>query len=372
MDSEIGSLEEARLESLIKELRVEYGILDKLVYKNKNQHRRSSYFQYLLKVRRDLRLLLQSDNLETTLNSSFLVVHGKRPKQKVQLLESLKRRKCDGKHTFLDQLLASARLLSQIIEPMVKAAMEISALIARSFFMGFSLTVMALLARLRVLVQQILLDVVSVFNAVSSLSRKEQSVKLTQDGLEVYRDLYPAIEQSVYLDCVWKTDKFVLFESINVPVNKNQDANLLDVYPGESAVQYQRTETLLGDTDEPVKVDLSFTCEHETSDIKANSLCLLEGYTDRTYEGKIAGDATETQCSVGAAEMCSKKRLSDSAFLKDKPESRNKVAFVSVKMPIPLAPGAVVPVEDVERCRGSRENSTFCLIADRNLKGSLL
>lgn len=124
--------------------------------------------------------------------------------------------------------------------------------------------------------------------------------------------------------------------------------------------------------DEPVKVDLSFTCEHETSDIKANSLCLLEGSTDRTYEGKIAGDATETQCSVGAAEMCSKKRSSDSAFLKDKPESRNKVAFVSVKMPIPLARGAVVPVEDVERCRGSRENSTFCLIADRNLKGSLL
>lgn len=32
---------------------------------------------------------------------------------------------------------------------------------------------------------QILLDVVSIFNIVSSLSRKEQSVKLTQEGIEV-------------------------------------------------------------------------------------------------------------------------------------------------------------------------------------------
>lgn len=50
MDSESESLEEARLKSMIKEVKVEYGILDKLVYKNKNQHRRSSYFQYLVKV----------------------------------------------------------------------------------------------------------------------------------------------------------------------------------------------------------------------------------------------------------------------------------------------------------------------------------
>lgn len=37
---------------------------------------------------------------------------------------------------------------------------------------------------------QILLDVVTVFNVASSLSRKEQSVKLTQDGLEVYQQFY--------------------------------------------------------------------------------------------------------------------------------------------------------------------------------------
>lgn len=32
---------------------------------------------------------------------------------------------------------------------------------------------------------QILLDVVSVFNMVSSLTQKKQSVKITQEGLEV-------------------------------------------------------------------------------------------------------------------------------------------------------------------------------------------
>lgn len=354
--------------SFIKELKVEYGILDKLIYKNKNQHRRSSYFQYLVKVRRDLRLLLQSADLEHILNSSFLVIHGKRPKQKVQLFESLKRRKCEGNHSFLDRLLGTARLLSQIIEPMVKAAMEISALIARSFFMGFSLAVMALLSRLRVLVQQILLDVVSVFNAVSSLSKKEQSVKLTQVGLEVYRDLYPARDQAVYLDCVWKTDKFVLLENISEHVETNQDAILRDVYPGgASTVQYECIETLLGDT-----VDQSFTCEQGSSDIKGNNLCFLEGSTNRTNDGKLVRDGRERQCFAGFAAICSEERLSEGSFLKDKSESRNKVAFVSVKMPITSAQDAVIPVKDMESRTGSTEDPAFRLIADGNLKESLL
>ncbi|KAI7982874.1 hypothetical protein LOK49_LG15G02140 [Camellia lanceoleosa] len=41
---------------------------------------------YLLKVRRDLRLL-QSAHIEEIVSSSFQVIHGTKPKQKVQLLE---------------------------------------------------------------------------------------------------------------------------------------------------------------------------------------------------------------------------------------------------------------------------------------------
>ncbi|CAL5366398.1 unnamed protein product [Camellia sinensis] len=66
----------------------EIEIVDRIVYKNKNQHRRCSYFEYLLKVRRDLRLL-QSAHIEEIVSSSFQVIHGTKPKQKVQLLESV-------------------------------------------------------------------------------------------------------------------------------------------------------------------------------------------------------------------------------------------------------------------------------------------
>nr|XP_027062111.1 uncharacterized protein LOC113688491 [Coffea arabica] len=112
MDSEFEVVEE-RLKTFLGQLQTEFGILDRIVYKNKNQHRRCSYFQYLLKVRRDLRLL-QSAKLEEILNSCFMVIHGKRPKQKLQLLESLKRRRCDGgKYNFLERLLGAVRLLSK-------------------------------------------------------------------------------------------------------------------------------------------------------------------------------------------------------------------------------------------------------------------
>lgn len=49
MGSEIEALEE-RLTSMLGQLQTECGILERMVYKNKNQHRRCSYFQYLLKV----------------------------------------------------------------------------------------------------------------------------------------------------------------------------------------------------------------------------------------------------------------------------------------------------------------------------------
>ncbi|RVX14213.1 hypothetical protein CK203_011227 [Vitis vinifera] len=150
MDSGIEVVEE-RLNSFTGQLQSECAILERIVYKNKNQHRRCSYFQYLLKVpflpsfdglyslfelknkgieksvrnfrvgrflkflvlylrtlsrvsdiipldilksiqpfevRRDLKLL-QSANLEELLSSCFQVIHGKKPQQKVHLLESI-------------------------------------------------------------------------------------------------------------------------------------------------------------------------------------------------------------------------------------------------------------------------------------------
>ncbi|KAJ6770577.1 hypothetical protein OIU79_021265 [Salix purpurea] len=149
----------------------------------------------------------------------------------------------------MERLLGAARLLSQIVEPMLKAATDISTLLARSFFMGFSLTILALLARLRVLVQQILLDVVSVFNTVSSLSQEKQSVKITQEGLEVFREYYPTNMEFVTLECLWKTDKYVLVEKTHKTDVKGHDGGLGGGSTEKSVPRYWTIESFLADSD---------------------------------------------------------------------------------------------------------------------------
>ncbi|KAK4383410.1 hypothetical protein Sango_2779000 [Sesamum angolense] len=251
MGSEIETVEQ-RLKSFTGQLQTECGILERLVYKHKNQHRRCHYFQYILKVRRDLKLLKLA-NLEEIFDACFLVVNGNRPKQKVQLLESLKRRKCgSGKYNFLERLLGVTRLLSEMVEPLLKAAMEISTLLARSFFMKFSLTTLAVLARIRVLVQQMLLDSVLLYNTISSLSRTEQAVKLNQEGFEVFREYYPRREEATtLLECTWQTDKYVLVERTNrseTDIQEKDDRGDFSWNPPN--IQYQSIEALLG-VDEP-------------------------------------------------------------------------------------------------------------------------
>ncbi|KAK2984831.1 hypothetical protein RJ640_004656, partial [Escallonia rubra] len=440
MGSENEAVEE-RLKSFIGQLQVEYGILDRIVYKNKNQHRRSSYFQYLLKVRSDLRLL-QSANLEEILNSSFLVIHGKRPKQKVQLLESIKRRKRDGeKHSFLERLLGAARLLSQMVKPMLKGAMfllilnaelslriplleisiimcsssltmhrEISTLLARSFFMGFSLTVLALLARLRVLVQQVqqdtkmLLDVVTVFNRVSSLSQKEQSVKLTQERLEVFREYYPTNEASVSLECIWEKDTFVLVERINEHKNRLLDMDVReDVSLGASAIHYQSIETLLGDdefvklesctSEAPVVVSGDNMVDHATrsddakqiEDNKVEPSYISEGPhvvtgDTRSREAKqVEDDKVEDGSPVAEApgkDLLSEGGLHTSALTRPNPYKvksrlRDDVAFVSVKRPAPSrTKDEGFHIKDTDGKNGGRDPFLSLLTAG-NLKENL-
>ncbi|XAR56667.1 hypothetical protein NMG60_11037233 [Bertholletia excelsa] len=366
-----------RLESFLGQLQTEYGILDRIVYKNKNQHRRSSYFQHLLKVRRDLRLL-QSTKLEELLASSFQVIKGTRPKQKVQLLESLKRRKCDGqKFNFLERILGAARLLSQMVEPMLKAATEVSTLLAQSFFMGFSLTVLALLARMRVLVQQILLDVVEMFNTVSSLSQKEHSVKITHEGFEVFREYYPTNEQSVLLECVWETDKFVLHERISKSQTKSCDKFMDAISLGASKIQYQSVESFLGD-DETGKVDPSKTSEGLTYS-KDNNDGSLEGpVIESEGENQVksilkAGDNSDVAatpikkpCETGSSSFPSS---SSPKFISG---SRSKVAFLSVKVPTTSTANLTGPcIMGTGGQDNEKEDPFFDLLTGGNRKNSL-
>ncbi|XP_011030825.1 PREDICTED: uncharacterized protein LOC105130155 [Populus euphratica] len=344
MGSEIETLEE-RLNSFLVQLQAECRVLERMVYKNKNQHRRCSYFQYLLKVRRDLRLL-QSIKLEEIVGSCFHVISGRKPRQKVHLLESLKWRKCDsGTPNFMERLLGAARLLSQIVEPMLKAATDISTLLARSFFMGFSLTILALLARLRVLVQQILLDVVSVFNMVSSLSQEKQSVKITQEGLEVFREYYPTNEEFVTLECVWKTDKFVLVEKTHKIDVKVQDGGLGDSSIEKSVPRYWTIESFLGDSDSDFeKADDDHTAKEDSCEDKQHL------FSGPSVESSEHGNQVEGDVEWGDNPIISespRKQLppEDSLAAKSSspPSSKvltpqygaRQVAFVSVKRPAP-------------------------------------
>ncbi|POO00406.1 hypothetical protein TorRG33x02_038190 [Trema orientale] len=387
MGSEAETLEE-KLTALLGQLQTECGILERMVYKNKNQHRRCSYFQYLLKVRRDLRLL-QSARLGEILNSCFQVITGKRPKQKIHLLESLKRGKFEVEnYNFMERLLGAARLLSRMVEPMLKAAVYplfvdyISVLLAQSFFMGFCLTILALLARIRVLVQQILLDVVLVFNMVSSLSQKKQSVKITEDGLEVFREVFPTKEDFVTLECVWKSDKFELLERMQMSGIASHYIELEGQTSSRaSCVQYQSIESFLGEGKLPSEgVNKDCTAEKVLAHIKEDTsdLCPCPSIMDN--DEKLSEGYPEVGDAPCIAETPSKKfpqggLLSCSSFssntLKRKSASR-KVAFVAVKDPAPSTTNAMgIKFKENESNIGNKEDSFFSLLSAGNTKDSL-
>lgn len=382
MDSEIRSVED-RLKSFLGQLQTEYGILDRLVYKGKNQHRHCIYFQYLLKVRRDLRLL-EAAHLDEILSSCFQVINGNKPK-KVHFLESLKRKKSNsGKYNFLERLLGVARLLTQMVEQMLKAAIEISTLLARSFFMGFSLTVLALLARLRVLIQQILLDVVSVFNIVSSISREKHCVKLLEEGMEVFREYYPLKEDFITLECVWETDKFMVHEKMTKSDTQTNNGKFkANSSLDPSAIQYQSLEAFLGG-DETGSVNSNPNRTegliHGKEDDETNPSMFrstdsddekqqIEGFGKVEDSSGIAVSSIKTSVSIESASISSSSSYPLSSPLKRKSETNHRVAFVSVKRHTP--PIVNKQQSGIEEIRGDgdgKEDPFFSLLTGGNLK----
>ncbi|XP_024963336.1 uncharacterized protein LOC112503546 isoform X2 [Cynara cardunculus var. scolymus] len=278
----------------------------------------------------------------------------------IDLSKSLKRRKCDGgKHNFLARLEGAARLLSQMVEPMLKAAIEISTLLARSFFMGFSMTVLALLSRLRVLTQQILLDVVSVFNMVSTLSHKQQSIKLNQQGIEVFREYYPTNEQAVFLECVWETDKFVLLERKSEPEIIKDDV----IFQGSSTVQYQTVETILGENKSVDRI-VDKTSEED----KTGNLSSMDGVTNDCKQV----DQSDAKDDWG--ENLEHEQTMNSSLIVHpndpcKPELKKKVAFITVKTPIPSKGNDTgLPIKQIDT---EKEDPFFSLLTGGSQKDSI-
>uniref|UniRef100_A0A0A0LBJ0 Nucleolus and neural progenitor protein-like N-terminal domain-containing protein n=1 Tax=Cucumis sativus TaxID=3659 RepID=A0A0A0LBJ0_CUCSA len=307
-----------------------------------------------------------------------------------KLQENLKRRKCEvGKYNFMERLLGAVRLLSQMVEPIFKAATEISILLARTFFPGFCFVILALLARIRVLVQQILLDVVSVFNTVSSISKKKQVVAINQERIQVFREFYPTNDEYVLLECIWEVDKFILKEKKNEIATKNQEEHIApDFSLATSAMRYQKLRSFLGD-DESEEAE-----DHESEEADANEsnekgLDLMK----TTPNGLLASpsgsvndismeDNTETKDGlISPVKTTSKTFLpqegnslvnSSPPMPSAKKPNSKRPAFVSVELPKPITSGGVgIQFNESKVDSVEKENPFFTLLTGGKAKSSL-
>eukprot|EP00249_Psilotum_nudum_P014409 c24807_g1_i1 orf=92-1498(+) len=198
----------SRIQKLLIQLRNEMSIFERLLYKNTNQHRRCLYFRRLRQVRRDLRLL-QSARLSEVIESPLLQLPSNKPKASEDVTCLRKR------------LLGIARLLDQMMEPILYASSQIAALLSRTFFMPFALTTIASLARFRVLLQQLLYDVVHIFNELS-LYQNEEMLRLQQlcqtsefNAKEIGTKSEKCEELPCFLECQWDAIKSSLFERMS-------------------------------------------------------------------------------------------------------------------------------------------------------------
>ncbi|KAF9622046.1 hypothetical protein IFM89_029330 [Coptis chinensis] len=137
-----------------------------------------------------------------------------------------------------------------------------------------------------------LLDVVSVFNMVSSNSQTAQSAVLNLKGVEVIREHHPSDNDGIALECVWEKDKFVLLEKTNNIETKNQVKHVEDgteTALKSSNIQYQTIEAFLGGDE--------FDCPHMDTDSSSED---LSGPTNHRIH---ATDASTNQLVVINNEM---------------------------------------------------------------------
>ncbi|KAL0320780.1 UNVERIFIED_CONTAM: hypothetical protein Sradi_5339500 [Sesamum radiatum] len=282
---------------------------------------------------------------------------------------------------------------------------EISTLLARSFFMKFSLTTLAVLARIRVLVQQMLLDSVLLYNTVSSLSRTEQTVKLNQEGFEVFREYYPRREEATtLLECSWKTDKYVLVERTNrseTDIQEKDDRGDFSWNPPN--IQYQSIEAVLGvdepgttaagsaDTINPAEnggnpgvnndgkhfPDGSDTAGASTANIVSSAV----GMIFETNSKKLVEDSScmpttpvwkSASAEAGLPTTSSPSPLSYPIKLKNEMKKK-KVAFVSVKPPAASTKNeSTFNLKGTEKKGGDKEDPFFNLLTGGNKNSSSL
>ncbi|KAM0833257.1 hypothetical protein ACQ4PT_064371 [Festuca glaucescens] len=321
--------EEQRLRAALRHLQAEAGVLERLVYKHRNQHRGAAYFQYLIKVRRDLKLLLGS-NVAEVINAAFPVIACRKPANTILVPNRFGKKKPGANHSHYKRLLGVARLLSQMVEPVIKGAVQITFLLARSFFIELCTAVLALLARVRVLIQQMLLDVVSLYNKVTDLTDRKQAVKITIDKVQAFREYYPSSnDASTILECVWVKDKFVLHERTKASCQKTQDDDHRSCAP-DSAIQY---ETLGPVTEEMEKIDVPNSPAKQQHGSLADEPdeAIHCGDAGDSHSGRQSPDENTTAPLPDA--LAAPVAVHSTPRREVKPDTRKRVAFIAVGKP---------------------------------------
>ncbi|CAN6196526.1 unnamed protein product [Urochloa humidicola] len=332
-----GDDEEQRMRAALRHLQAEAGVLERLVYKHRNQHRGAAYFQYLLKVRRDLKLLLGA-GLADVFNAVFPVLACRKPANTVLVPTKQTKKKPGANHSHHERLLGVARLLSQMAEPVMKAAIQITFLLARSFFIDLCAAVFSLLARIRVLIQQMLLDVVSLYNKVTDLTDRKQAVKISIGGVQAFREYYPSMNDAcTVLECVWVKDTFVLHEKMKDSCQETQVEDQKPCAP-ESSIQY---ETLRLDSEDSPNLEetncLAKAAQAEQPD-KMNN-CSDAG-------GSQSGRQLENESGTCSVPDDLSTRMHSVSHPNIKHETRKRVAFIAVGNP--KVPGAVSETKSSE------------------------
>ena len=118
-----------------------HGILHRLLRKNRNQHRRGRYYGELDRVSRALKTFVQRASMQ-----------------------SLQRSQGGGD---AGQILVNVSQLERLGSLVAKSASTVTSLLARTHFMPFSLVVLTVLARLRILVAHELSESVQKYNATA-------------------------------------------------------------------------------------------------------------------------------------------------------------------------------------------------------------
>lgn len=162
-------------------------LLEKLVYKNANQHASGHHMHRLLEVRRLLRLLkaLQLGALVGALHEQLAAARKQGSLPSTASLSSFSSgsfapplalgsvpRRLPSQQAallVLRRLRGAVLLVEELLPALRRAASQLLAQLAHSFFMPLCLTSLAVLARVQVLAGQLLLDSARAYNAVAEL-----------------------------------------------------------------------------------------------------------------------------------------------------------------------------------------------------------